>query len=218
LGRELVKAGSQQAGMRTVNLQIPIKESLFEFGDLSVSAVLVSDDFVPDPEDSTYFSQATGWILSDSISFAGKLDEKDPADFTSRGSRGVCLPVCLSLWPLPSGFWHNDYFASGIALPASYNFSGSPEIVCNDQNISMNMDAASVGILSVWHDHWIPLYPPGGNTRCGMLTQIREADLESSQRRHKMQLGWVTQLRLWSRKSDYGEYVLIVRRIFFRDR
>jgi hypothetical protein len=217
LTRDLVKAGNGQPGMRPVNLEIPIKASLFEFGNLSVSAVLVSEDFVPDPDDSSYFAQHTGWILPDGITFAGTMDKKDPADFVRQGSQGASIPVCLSLWPFPSGFWHNDYFASGLALPSPYNFSDPPEIACNERDISMHLDGTPVGILSIWHDHWTPLYPKGGNTRCGMLTQMREIDLESSQTLHGMELGWVVQLRLWSRKTDYGEYELKTRRQFFRD-
>lgn len=42
-------------------------------------------------------------------------------------------------------------------------------------------------------------------------------ELEQSLTNYDMKLGWVVQLRLWTRKTDYGEYELTVRREFFRD-
>ena len=154
LARHLIDARNGQEGMRPVHLDIPIRASLYEFGDLSVSAVLVSDDFVPDPKDTNYFNQHTGWLLPDSISFKGGMSEKDPADFRTPGLQGSSLPVCLSVWPLPSGFWHNDYFSLGFALPATYNFPRIPLIECTEESIQMDSGGARVGNLAIWHDQW----------------------------------------------------------------
>ena len=203
--------------MRPVKLEIPIKTSHCEFGDLSVSAVLATEDFVPDVEDSWYFAQVISWILPDSMSFSGRMQEADSARFTVHGTEGSCLPVCLGIWPLPSGFWHNDWLATGIALPASYNFNSCPEVMCGAAVITLRREDMTVGIGSIWHDEWTPLYPKGGNTRCGMVTQMRVIDLEKTQEIHGMKLGWVAQLRIWSRERDYGEYALSTRRQFFHD-
>ena len=217
LVREIIDARNAREGMRPVHLDIPLRASLYEFGDLSVSAVLVSDDFMPDSNDQNYFDQHTGWPLADTVSFRGAMPEKDPADFRTQGLQGSSLPVCLSLWPQPLGFWHNDYFSLGLALPATYNFPRIPVIECTEESIQMGLGGACVGNLSIWHDQWTPLYPPGGHTRCGLLTEMRAFSLEHAEKRYDMKLGWVIQLRLWTRKTDYGEYELTVRREFFRD-
>lgn len=217
LARELINATKARDGVRLVNLTTPINASLYEFGDLSISAVLVSEDFVPDPNDKNYFDQHTGWQLPDTISFRGEMPKKDPEDSGTRGLQGWVLPICLSLWPQPSGFWHNDYFSLGLALPATYNFPRAPTIECGDERIRVESGGMCVASLSIWHDQWTPLYPPGGNTRCGALTEMREFELEQSRDHYDAQLGWVVQLRLWSRKTDYGEFELNVRREFFRD-
>ena len=52
-------------------------------------------------------------------------------------------------------------------------------------------------------------------TRCGMLTEMCTTALVQASERHGLRLGWVAQLRLWSRKTDYGEYELSTRREFF---
>jgi hypothetical protein len=217
LARELIIARNGRDRMRPVHLSIPIQPSVYEFADLSIYAVLVSDDFVPNSKNNDYFNQHTGWWLTDRMSFEGEMPEKGPANFRTHGEQGWSLPVCLSLWPNPAGFWHNDYFSSGLALPATYNFPVIPVITCDDESIQMNVGATRVGSLSVWHDHWTPLYPPGGNTRCGIVTNMRELELQVSLKNYEARLGWAVQLRIWSRKTDYGEYELNVRRQFFRD-
>jgi hypothetical protein len=217
LARELINAKYGQEGMRWVKISTPIKASLYEFGDLSISAVLVSDDFVPNPDDKYYFDQHTGWPLPDTISFRGGMPQKDPEDFGARGMQGWSLPICLSLWPHPSGFWHNDYLSLGLALPATYNFPRAPVIECGDQSINVESGGVRIASLSIWHDQWTPLYPPGGQTRCGLVTGMREFELEQSRKHYDAKLGWVVQLRLWSRKKDYGDYEVSVRREFFRD-
>jgi hypothetical protein len=217
LTREITRAAGTASGIRPVKLEIPIKSSLFEFGDLSVSAVFATDDFEPDPEDSWYFRQMTGWILPDSISFAGQMRRLDPSAFTTQGMKGSCLPVCVGVWPLPSGFWHNDWLATGLALPASYNFETSPEAMCSDDGIIVRCEGATVGAFSMWHDEWTPMYAKDGNTRCGLVTLMHQADLDRAEILHAKKLGWVAELRLWSRAKDYGEYELHTRRRFFRD-
>jgi hypothetical protein len=217
LARDIIRVVETASDMRPVKLEIPIKSSLFEFGDLSVSAVLAADDFEPDPDDDWYFRQMADWILPDSITFAGQMQTLDPARFTAPGKRGACLPVCVGVWPRPSGFWHNDWFATGLSLPASYNFESRPQVNSTDEAITVQLEHETAATLSVWHDEWTPMYAKDGNTRCGVVTLMRQADLYRTQALHAKRLGWVAQLRLWSRKTDYGEYELHTRRQFFRD-
>jgi hypothetical protein len=193
-------------------------KSLFEFGDLTVSAVMSTDDFVPPEMKEPYFSPSELWLLPDAITFEGKMDEEEIAGFTVKGKTGHCVPVCLNVFPMPFGYWLADYLVAGYALPAAYLFESPPEVICNEGGIEMQAEGATVVNLSVWHDHWTPLYANGGGyTRCGILTEMNMSDLNQALERHGLRLGWVVQLRLWSRATDYGEYELATRREFFFD-
>lgn len=216
--RRLMAENIQTADMRPVSLLTPIKASLHEFGDLAVAAVMATDDFVPPEVEEPYFSPGAMWPLPDAITFEGTIDEDRIARFTVEGKAGRCLPVCLDIFPLPFGYWLADYLVAGYALPASYLFERSPEVSCHEHGIEMHVDGMSVGKLSMWHDHWTPLYAQdGGNTRCGILSEMSVSHLRQGLERHGMRLGWVAQLRLWQRATDYGEYQLTTRREFFFD-
>jgi hypothetical protein len=214
--RKLIIENIHSAGMRPVSLLTPIKASLYEFGDLTVAAVMATDDFVPPEMTEPYFSPGALWPLPDSIAFEGELDEEDTARFTVEGKTGLCKPVCLDLFPMPFGYWLADYLTAGYAFPAPYLFEHPPEVICNEGGIEMSADGSTVAKLSIWHDHWTPLYAQGGgNTRCGILTEMSMSHLRRGLERHSLRLGWVAQLRLWSRATDYGEYELTTRREFF---
>lgn len=216
--RKLIAANANGSKMRFVSLLTPIKASLYEFGDLTVSAVLASEDFMPPDMDEPYFSPGVRWPLPDAIAFEGKLDEEDTARYLVEGQAGRCLPTCLDVFPMPYGYWLSDYLVAGYALPASYLFPTPPDVACDEAGISVYAYSSIVAKLSIWHDQWTPLYAQdGGNTRCGVLTEMDKSALEQASERHGLRLGWVAQLRLWSRKTDYGEYELSTRREFFFD-
>jgi hypothetical protein len=212
------KLAAERAGMRPVSLHIPIKASLYEFGDLSITAIMATDDFAPVEDDERYFSRDVLWPLPDGLSFSGPVDEEDPANYLSTGRTGSSLPICLKVVPLPFGYWHGDYLQVGLALPASYNFPTCPEVSCGESGIVLSCDGEIASTLLIWHDHWTPLYAKdGGDTRCGVVTNMRSDHLARALEHHRMQLGWVIQLRIWSRPSDHGEYVLSNKREFFFD-
>lgn len=215
--RKLLSAWSGPAELRPVSLRIPIKASLYEFGDLIISAVMATDDFVPEETDEHYFWRTAIWILPDRLSFSGQMDAEDTSKFASQGRQGSCLPICLNLMPLPFGFWQGDYVGAGLPLPAAYHFDGRLEVACEKRRIVQHHDDALSGALSVWHDHWTPLYPKGGDTRCGTLTEMKADDLARALSDRSMRLGWVAQLRLWKREKDYGEFELQTKRDFFFD-
>jgi hypothetical protein len=216
--RKLVAESINSAGMRPVSLLTPIKASLFEFGDFTISAVMATDDFVPPGVKEPYFSPGALWLLPDGITFEGRLDEANAARFTVEGKTGRCAPVCLDVFPTPFGYWLADYLVAGYALPAPYLFENQPEVACDERGIGMHAEGSSVGRLFIWHDHWTPLYAKGGGyTRCGIITEMSTPHLRRALERHAMRLGWVAQLRLWSRATDYGEYELTTRREFFFD-
>ncbi len=219
--RKLITQNINSEGMRPVSLLSPIKASLFEFGDLTVSSVMATDDFVPPEMEDPYFSPGVLWPLPDGITFEGTMDEMDEervARFTVEGKAGRCTPVCLDVFPMPFGYWLADYLVAGYALPATYLFKDPPEFACDERGIAMQADGSTVAKLSIWHDHWTPLYAKdGGYTRCGILTEMSTSQLRQSLERNALRLGWVAQLRLWNRATDYGEYELTTRREFFFD-
>jgi hypothetical protein len=215
---KLLAANSNSTGLRLVNLLTPINAGLFEFGELTISALMATDDFIPPEVEEPYFKRVAVWLLPDSISVEGRLDEEDPQRFITIGKYGRCLPVCLDVFPIPYGYWLADYLSAGLALPASYLFKEPPEVVCGEAGIDVRNGHEPVGKLSVWHDHWTPLYAKdGGLTRCGILSEMRTSDLESALDEFGLRLGWVVQLRLWNRAKDYGEFELSTRREFFFD-
>jgi hypothetical protein len=216
--RKLIAENINTAGMRPVRLLTPIKASLFEFGDFTISAVMATDDFTPPEMNERYFLPSTLWPLPDAITFAGTMDEVRVERFTVEGQTGRCTPVCLHIFPMPFGYWLADYLVAGYALPAAYLFDNRPEVTCAEYAISMRADGATVAKLSIWHDHWTPLYAQdGGYTRIGMSTEMSTSYLAKGLERHGMRLGWVAQLRLWTRPNDYGEYELATRQEFFFD-
>jgi hypothetical protein len=181
LTRELVKSGSDARDVRPVSLHIPINADLNQFGELLISAVLATKEFVPKDDDDGYFDRQALWIVDDHLSYAGPLDKEDHKHYISSGQMGACLPVCLSLTPLPFGFWHGEYFHSGMTLPAAYNFEMPPDVTCLTNEIVISREGSRLGSLAVWHDHWTPLYAKNGNTRCGMVTELRLSDLADAQ-------------------------------------
>jgi hypothetical protein len=216
--RKLIPSNINSAGMRPVSLLTPIKASLHEFGDFTVAAVMATDDFVPPEIKESYFSPGALWLLPDAITFEGSLDEGDTARVTVEGKTGHCTPVCLDVFPKPFGYWLADYLVAGYALPAAYLFERPPELACDERGIGMQSEGSTVARLSIWHDHWTPLYASGGgHTRCGILTEMSVPHLCQALERYSLRLGWVVQLRLWSRPTDYGEYELTTRREFFFD-
>jgi hypothetical protein len=216
--RKLITENINSDGMRPVSLLTPLKASLFEFGDFTVSAMMATDDFVPPEMKEPYFSPGVLWPLPDAITFEGKLDEENTGRFAVEGKMGRCTPVCLDIFPMPFGYWLADYLVAGYAMPAAYLFDKPPELACDHRGILMQANGSTVAKLSIWHDHWTPLYAKdGGYTRCGILTEMSTAHLRQSLERHALRLGWVAQLRLWSRATDYAEYELTTRREFFFD-
>jgi hypothetical protein len=217
-GRKLIAANINWAGMRPVSLLTPLNAALYEFGDFTVSAVMATQDFVPPVMDEPYFCPGALWPLPDAITFEGEVDRVDAARFTVQGAAGRCIPVCLKVLPMPFGYWLADYLAAGLAIPASYLFDDPPDVTCDEEGIKMQIEGIAAAKLSIWHDHWTPLYAKdGGHTRCGILTEMSASHLGIALERYNLRLGWVAQLRRWSRQTDYAEYELTTQREFFFD-
>jgi hypothetical protein len=217
-GRKLVAANINTAGSRPVGLLTPLNAALYEFGDFTVSALMVTEDFIPPAMDKPYFSPGAPWLLPDAITFEGEIDTEDVASYTVEGLAGRCIPVCLRRFPQLFGYWLADYLTAGFALPASYLFDDKPNVACATDGIRMLAKGALVANLSIWHDHWTPLYArDGGHTRCGVLTEMSTSHLNLALEQHDLRLGWMVRLRRWSRPSEFGEFELTTQQEFFFD-
>jgi hypothetical protein len=215
--RQIIKADIGTKGMRPVSLRIPISRKLAEFGELSIEACFVSDDFIPNPDTQESFQRMMIWGLSDLISFEGPLSERDMEQFRFAGANGSAIPVCLSVWPIHLGFWLNEYAHLGVILPAPYNFSSAAEIDCKKGHVSLSSGTRTVGHWKVWHDAWSPLQPSEGHTRCGGITEMRVDSLLAASSSIGMKLAWHAELKLWERPKEYGDLALKQKSTFFRD-
>jgi hypothetical protein len=216
--RKVVAENINTVGMRPVSLLTPLNVALYEFGDLTISSVMATQDFVPPATDEPYFSNGSLWFLPDAITFEGEMNRKDGSRFTVDGTAGRYIPVCLKVFPEPFGYWLADYLVAGFELPASYLFNDPPDVTCVTDGIRMQVEGTLAAKASVWHDHWTPLYAKGGGyTRCGILTEMSTSHLNLALERFGLRLGWVIQLRRWSRPSEFGEFELTTQREFFFD-
>ena len=216
LVRRIIKSNIATKGMRPVSLRIPISTRIAEFGELSIEACYASSDFVP-KEGEDEFEQTMVWGLSDLLTYEGELSKRDAETYRWAGVVGSMIPVCLNVWPVPLGFWLNEYAHLGIVLPAPYNFSSTAEINCKGGIVNLKNEGRSVGQWRVWHDDWSPLQPSQGHTRCGGLAEMEVQRLKVASGSLGMGLSWHVELRVWERPTDYGELSLKRRTAFFRD-
>jgi hypothetical protein len=205
-------------GYRPVTLKIPINVETAEYGELLVAGVLATADFVPDPDDKWYFRPSMGWTLPESDLFGGQYGTVSAEEYLSAGNTGLCVPVCLDVWPLPSGFWHNDYFVRGIQLPAPYLVAAPLSVEADKSGIHI-FDTSKNNLADwlVWHDRWNPTHVGDGHTRCGMITTLKTSVIEAAEQKLDMKLGWVVQLKTWKQQAEYEEYKLGERTVFFHD-
>jgi hypothetical protein len=217
IARQLVVPRGRDGEFRAVYLRIPIDAKRYEFGELLVSSILATPDFEPDPSDNYYFQKQAMWILDDHYSYSGSLNEEELNLVGIKGVKGSALPLCLGLMPLPFGFWHGEYMHQGMALPGSYNLPADSRVSCDETAIQVQCKGGVLSTLRIWHDQWTPLYPPDGNTRCGMVTDFATSDIKRAEAKHGMKLAWVAQLRLWTREKEYDEFKLKEKRELFFD-
>ncbi len=137
--------------------------------------------------------------------------------FASQGEHGSAIPCCVEVWPTHAGFWHGDYYQLGLSVPAPYLFRGDLRVACTECRIEIAHEQALRGTVSLWHDDWSPLYPKNGTTRCGLVADMRKADIACAEQELGLKLGWRARLRLWRREKDYSPFELTERHVFLRD-
>lgn len=216
LVRKIIVAGSSSNGRLPISLKIPISAEVEKFAELEIAAVLATADF----KCSSPNLHALGrnlWVLGEPSAFSGPLPEDDITTCTFAGDVGDCVPLAMTLYADPMGFWHVDYFSVGIALPMSCILPGPATIACRPQSLDVEVGGGSVAKWTVWHDNYSPLHAPEGHPRCGMLTVLDLPLVAQAEAKLMRELGWVARLRVWKSEKDYGELVMDEKRMFFFD-
>ena len=220
LGKELLEAADRDPGWRLISLRSPIAARVARYAELSISAILASKDYQPDldnSEEEDGHRRILPWPLADGLSFRGEIDIEPIADFASPGRVGEYAPMCVSVWPLPSGFWHGDLFQVGLSIPAPYLFETPISLACEADGIVASRIGSREPIAStcMWYDHWTPLHPRDGATRCGVLTRLQEPHLTEALRRHGRRMDWIIELRMWRQTAEYEPFEMTKRRAHF---
>lgn len=217
LCQALIQRARINCGSVPISIKIPISPEVEKFADLRIRALLVSSDFSSNIAPDLSDVGAERWSLDESSSFNRILPKTRIEKHLVRGVTGTCVPVGLTVFPDSSGFWHNDYFSTGIILPASYALPATGVVVCDDKAISVDVDGSSVSRWTVWHDHWSPLYAEGGSARCGMLTTMSNASVVAAAKALGRSVGWIAQLRVWKPEKEHGKLILSDKAWFFPD-
>jgi len=218
--REFVRQRFPGPTSQIVSAKVPVPRDIAEFGEISISAALVSADFTVDQSEhhsSSLIDRGSPWVLSDGLTFGGDMPSENLGENSTKGKSGVAAPVCLDYWPMPSGFWHSDYFQTGIALPASYAIKEPGVVNCYSDHIALESQSGAVAKWVVWHDQWTPLYPKDGRTRCGMMTCIDPNQIVVGDDSAEKMLGWFVNFRTWDRERDFDELELTAKSAFFFD-
>ncbi len=202
-------------GKRIVSARIPIKFTSYEHAELIINAAMFSDDYIPDSDSKFFREKSAIWLLQDCITFGGKIKNNGISNFLVKGSKGSYVPVCLNLHPTQMGFWHNDYWELGIALPAPF-IANEVVAVCSDKNgITATTSSGHLGFWTIWNDNWTPLYPFKGRPSIGCYTNVNETALHNALNLLGRKLGWHVTLKLWKSESDYSELVYTERNLLF---
>jgi hypothetical protein len=203
-----ILAGATANGLFAANLKVPISLDVEKYGELRLSAVLATPDFDVIEDDSDAYFWRDLWEVGETTSFNRVLPKTVPEDSSKPGKTGSCRLLTLEVWPLPSGFWHNDYFHTGVSVPAPHLASPTPSVECSARSLKFLSAGKLLGEWVVWHDHWSTIYPDAGHPRCGMMTTIEPTTVANAEAAQNLKLGWIAELKTWRAKNDYDKLEL----------
>lgn len=193
----------------------PAPYDVSEFGRISLTGYLISNDFVP--TDDKEWRVPIEMVMLEGLGLHGDMPDLDIERITVRGKVGTALPLTFEVMPRPHGFWHDEIIACGMSVPCSYCFDGPAKI-----------DALAVGIVTeslgrrtsktqVWLDRWTPLHEPDGHTRCGVLCMADNSLVAHAKSKLGFDLAWRVEVVTWAREKGYGDLKKQARAVFFRD-
>lgn len=215
--KRLIENGRRATNAVPISVKVPISPEVQKFADVRLSAVLASPDFESEGANVDQF-QWKFWRLGESSSFNQSLGKDEVKHYVIQGAKGTCMPIASNIWPEPVGFWHNDYISTGVALPMSFTLSAPATVVCREDSLAVEVGGSTVSTWQVWHDNFSPLYPRGGNSRCGMLTTMLPGAVAAAEKGNGRKLGWIAQVRIWKSEKDYSPLELSENGRFFFDK
>lgn len=214
LVRELLQA-AQTEGMRLVSLDTPVASSVQKFGNLTISAHLVTPGYEL-PDGASLYEKMPLLSVVDTFELKGPPAEFSIEKASTEGKSGDEVAVCNCLFPIPFGTWQSDYFSMGLKIPAPYTVPNT-EIQCTQESIDCISEGKIISRSRIWNDNWIPQHPKGGSTRCGTATMIDQEMLAETMERLGRKLAFFIRLRVWDREKDHGNYVESKRTFFLLD-
>lgn len=203
---DLVNAGLSET-RTVVSLRTPFRADAMLYGDMSVQAFFITDDFELQEERDLY-EPSEILPLCEHFDLEGQELTRSAHELAQEGAVGFALPVCVSLLPLPFGYWHGDYLSAGLSAPASYCLPEDAVLHVEPVGIEIRTGGLPIASTQVWHDEWSPRYPQGGTTRCGVVTMVDRSVLTNVQAELGLRLAWFVDQRIWKRQTDYGDFKL----------
>lgn len=199
------------------NLKIPIALEVEKYGELRLMAVLATNDFELIEDDLEAYFYRDLWMIANHTSLNRVLSATALSSMTKCGKVGACSLLTMEVWPYPGGFWHHDYYHTGISVPAPYLATPTPSVSCRGKSLEFISGGKTLGDWIVWHDHWSNHYPDSGHPRCGMLTTIDRSAVVAAETNQNLKLGWIAELKTWRAKNDYDKLEMSRTISFFWD-
>jgi hypothetical protein len=210
IGRRILKAGT--SGNRClVALGTPFPADLAEFGDLTMSAFFLTDDFTP--SEGQEFRPVSDLFYSNDLGFNASRENLKPKLIAGR--TGSAISVCSEAQPVLHGLWHDDYFQRGLLLPAPYCFEDTTIQRANTDGLNLLFEGEQVAEAMLWHDAWTPLYAGDSPTRCGIATTMRHDKLDAAAKKLGMKIGWCVHATFMQKEGRLGDLSPKTRAAFF---
>ena len=210
IGRRILKA-SKNAKDTMVAVYTPFPAKLAEFGELTMSAFFVTEDFIP--FEGQVLGPINTFIFPDSFGFDTTLQVPD-LEFIE-GQKGNAISVCsLSLIAL-HGFWHDDYSHRGFLLPAPYCFENQISQRAEVDGLKLFLAGVEIAKTTFWHDAWTPLHSKDCSTRCGLLTTMKTDILVAAAKRLGRKVGWSVKVVVLEKGDYISDRAQTIRTSFF---
>lgn len=214
--RDLItRHDSTTAAGRLVSLYAPLDPKVEPYGDLSLTAHLVSHDFRPK---DACLREPVEIMIAHGFNFDRPLPQTNIADALIQGGPGDALAICVSVLPVPFGHWHSHYYAAGMPIVGSYMLPGDVSLHAQKDRIVTHAAQDELGITRFWFDRWTPRYPvDDGKTRCGSWATLKRDQLDKRTAALDRKLAWSARLRTWRREDGHGNYLRHDVNLFFLD-
>ena len=209
IGRRIVNAAKTR-DWSLVALGSPFPADRAEFGDLTLAAFFITDDFVPSEEQE--LDTIGDLLYPDDLRFNMTREALEVKPI--QGRKGTAISVCSEAHPIFHGFWHDDYFQRGLSLPAPYCFEKATTQRADVAGLKILLDGDEVAKATLWHDAWSPLYGKGSPTRYGIATTMRRDKLNAAAKRFGMKIGWFVRVA-FMKKVGFSDLEPITRTSFF---